>query len=119
MGILVTYVVKLPRRGLRDSLRRGELADRPLLRITCEMAISQPLPASTICRDNFRPADKPGINSLERAYAFPVPNPVRSSKTGLVDHLDFGTSTGAFFSTASLSECTMSRLMGPTSGTGM
>jgi hypothetical protein len=37
MGILVTYVVKLPRRGLRDSLRRGGLADRLLLRISYHM----------------------------------------------------------------------------------
>jgi hypothetical protein len=62
----------------------------------------------------LRLADKPGMNQLEHVYAFLVPNPVRSRRIELVDYLDLGTFTGAFFSTASLSECTMGRPHGPT-----
>jgi len=67
--------------------------------------------------DYFLVAGKPGMNSLEHAYAFLAPNPVRSRRAVLVDH-HFGEYTSAFFSTASLLECIMSRLMGRTGGTG-
>jgi len=65
MGILVSYVVKLPRRGLRDSLRGGGLADRLLLRISYHMAIFQLLSETATVRSltpeiEVRPATRAG-----------------------------------------------------------
>src|SRR5271169_4708216 len=44
--------------GLLDNLREGGLADRLLLRITCEMGISQHLSSPTLLHDNLRAADQ-------------------------------------------------------------
>ena len=49
--------VKLPPTGLLNNHREGGLADRLLLTITYDLAISQHLSAPTLLHDNIRVAD--------------------------------------------------------------